>query len=67
MFKAVYGQPVATYMKQYRIRRAMELLRETRASVAEIAAQVGYESQVKFTKAFKDVTQQLPTQSRRQL
>ena len=67
MFKAVYGQPVATYMKQYRIRRAMELLRETRASVAEIAAQVGYESQGKFTKAFKDVTQQLPTQYRRQL
>ena len=48
-------------------RRAMELLRETRASVAEIAAQVGYESQGKFTKAFKDVTQQLPTQYRRQL
>lgn len=67
VFKAVYGQPVATYMKQYRIRRAMELLRETRASVAEIAAQVGYESQGKFTKAFKDVTQQLPTQYRRQL
>ena len=27
MFKAVYGLPIATYMKEYRVRRAMELLR----------------------------------------
>ena len=29
VFKAVYGLPIATYMKEYRVRRAMELLRES--------------------------------------
>lgn len=66
VFKAVYGQPIATYMKRYRVHRAMELLRATDASIADIAAQVGYESQGKFTKAFKDMTQQLPSQYRKQ-
>lgn len=41
VFKAVYGQPIATYMKGYRIQRAMELLRDTDATIADIAAQVG--------------------------
>lgn len=65
VFKAVYGLPIATYMKEYRVRRAMELLRDTNASIADIAAQVGYESQGKFTKAFKDVAQVLPTEYRK--
>ena len=45
---------------------AMRLLRETDSSIADIAAAVGYESQGKFTKAFKDVAQALPTEYRRQ-
>ena len=66
VFKAVYGLPIATYMKEFRVRRAMELLRESDASIADVAAQVGYESQGKFTKAFKDVAHQLPTAFRKQ-
>ena len=66
LFKAVYGLPIATYMKEYRIHQAMRLLRETDSSIADIAAQVGYESQGKFTQAFKDVAQVLPTVYRRQ-
>jgi len=66
VFKAVYGLPIATYMKEYRVRRAMELLRESGGSIAAIAAAVGYESQGKFTRAFKDVTRQLPTEYRRE-
>ena len=65
-FKAVYGQPIATYMNEARVREAMRLLRETDSSIADIAAAVGYESQGKFTKAFKDVAQALPTEYRRQ-
>lgn len=52
-FKAVYGLPIAAYMKNYRVQRAKILLRTTALSIAEIAAQVGYESQSKFTQAFK--------------
>lgn len=65
VFKAVYGLPIATYMKEYRVHRAMKLLRETDAAIADIAARVGYETQGKFSKAFRDVTQMLPTEYRK--
>lgn len=65
VFKAVYGFPIATYMKEYRIRQAMKLLRESNATISEIASKVGYETQGKFSKAFKDVTQVLPTEYRK--
>lgn len=54
VFKAVYGMPIASYMKDYRIRHAARLLRHTQDSVAQIAAQVGYETQSKFTQAFRE-------------
>ena len=64
-FKAVYGMPVASYMKQYRMKEAAKLLRETDRSVADIARSMGYESQSKFSAAFKDITKTLPTDYRR--
>ncbi len=63
-FKQVYGMPIAAYMKDYRLCRAAQLLRETEDSVGEIAAQVGYENQSKFTAAFKEAFYQLPTRYR---
>ncbi len=65
VFKAVYGLPIASYVKGYRMQQAMQLLRQTDQSIAAIAEQVGYESQGKFTKAFKEHTQLLPTEYRR--
>ncbi len=53
-------------MKEYRIRKAAQLLRETEDSIAEIAARVGYENQSKFTAAFKELMQTLPTAYRKQ-
>ena len=61
----MYGLPIASYMKEYRIRQAMKLLRDTDATIAEIAAQVGYETQGKFSKAFKDIADMLPTEYRK--
>ncbi len=66
VFKSVYGAPIAAYMKEYRIRKAAQLLRETGDNIAEIAAQVGYENHSKFTAAFKDIMQMLPTAYRKQ-
>ena len=66
VFKAVYGLPIASYMKEYRIREAMRLLRETDESISSVAALVGYETQGKFTKAFRDVAQVLPSEYRKQ-
>ncbi|MEQ2443160.1 helix-turn-helix domain-containing protein [Pseudoflavonifractor sp. CLA-AP-H29] len=43
----------------------MKLLRDTDTTIADIAARVGYETQGKFSKAFKDVTQMLPSEYRK--
>ena len=66
IFKEVYGMPIAAYMKEYRIQKAMELLEKTDESISSIAGKVGYESQGKFTNAFKDCTQMTPTCYRKQ-
>ena len=66
VFKAVYGMPIASYMKHYRVDQGAKLLRETGDSIAVIAGKVGYENQSKFTKAFKDIYQVLPTEYRKQ-
>ena len=65
-FKSMYGLPIASYMKQYRIQAASNMLRENNASIAEVAASVGYESQGKFTKAFKELIGMSPTEFRKQ-
>ena len=65
VFKEVYGNSLAAHMKEHRMEKAAALLRETDMSVAEIAGQVGYESQSKFTVAFKEQFGQLPTAYRR--
>ena len=65
IFKTVYGMPIASYVKEYRMQQAMKLLRETDDSIAMIAEKVGYETQGKFTKAFKEKAQILPTEYRK--
>lgn len=60
VFRGVYGQPIATYMKEFRMRRAMELLSDQAVSIAEVSKLVGYENQSKFTAAFKQFTGELP-------
>lgn len=64
-FKAVFGQPIASYMKAYRIQRSKELLTHTAKPIAQIAGEVGYESQSKFTQAFKSATGMLPRDYRK--
>ena len=65
-FKAAYGLPIAAYMKRYRVRRAAQLLLEPDVRIADVASQVGYGTQGKFTQAFQDVLGQSPSQYRRQ-
>lgn len=66
-FKSVYGMPIASYMKQYRINKAMQLLRETNKTIAEISSEIGYESQSKFTSTFKKIIGVLPTTYRKNI
>ena len=46
--------------------RGLRLLAETDRSVGDIAQQVGYENQSKFSKVFRDHFQVLPTAYRRE-
>lgn len=65
VFKAVYGDSVAAHVKGHRMERAAELLRGSQINVSDAAKLVGYESQSKFTAAFKEHFQMLPTEYRR--
>lgn len=64
VFKGVYGQPIASYMKEYRLHHAANLLNATDKTIAQIAREVGYSSQSKFSAAFKDYAGVLPTEYR---
>ena len=66
VFKAVYGTSLAAHIKEHRMEQAAKLLRETDMSIAAIAQAVGYESQSKFTAAFKNQFAALPTAYRKQ-
>lgn len=64
-FRQAYGLPIATYLKEYRVKKAMELLATTDMSIGSIATQVGYETQSKFTAAFRSMTRLSPSEYRR--
>ena len=51
-FRGVFGENLSVWLREARMRRAAELLRDTELRVAEIAAQVGYENQSKFAAVF---------------
>lgn len=59
-FKAIYGEPVFTFMRKYRMNRAATLLLTTEKNIADIANEVGYESASKFASAFKKEMGLLP-------
>ena len=65
IFKKVYGTSLAAHMKQHRMEKAAEMLIDTDLSISQIALAVGYESQSRFTMAFKNVYEMLPTAYRK--
>jgi AraC-like DNA-binding protein len=52
-FKAVLGQPPMQYLAGWRLQLAANLLRDATRSIAEVAGEVGYESEAAFNRAFK--------------
>ena len=65
VFKSVYGDSLAAHMKEHRMEHAAKLLAETGLPVSEIARRVGYDSQSRFTEAFRDRYGVLPTEHRK--
>jgi AraC-like DNA-binding protein len=52
-FVQLIGVPPMQYLAQWRMQAAARLLLETRGHVAEIALEVGYDSEAAFARAFK--------------
>lgn len=65
-FKAVYGTSIAAHIKEHRMEHAAKMLLETDTPIAVIANAVGYDSQSKFTAAFKAAYQVTPREYRQQ-
>lgn len=65
VFKAVYGDSLAAHIKEHRLEHAASLLTETDDSIAQIAKAVGYGSPSKFSTAFQEVYQCLPSEYRK--
>jgi AraC-like DNA-binding protein len=52
-FADAVGETPMRYLTLWRLRKAAGMLRAGRASIAEVAAHVGYDSEASFNKAFK--------------
>jgi AraC-like DNA-binding protein len=59
-FKEAFGVPPHRYLLTRRIERAKALLRETEASITDIAFQTGWKSLGTFGRTFRDVTGESP-------
>ena len=64
-FKESTGLSPHAWLRQHRLEQAMQMLRETDASVVTVAAALGYASQTAFAAAFKRLTGDTPTDWRR--
>jgi AraC family transcriptional regulator len=64
-FKESTGLSPHAWLRQQRLERAMNMLRETDASIELVAAELGYASQTAFTAAFKKLTGDTPSDWRR--
>ena len=52
-FAKIVGEAPIEYLIRWRLRKAATMLRASTAGIAEIAANVGYDSEAAFSKAFK--------------
>ncbi|MEW1844444.1 helix-turn-helix transcriptional regulator, partial [Nonomuraea angiospora] len=64
-FTGLVGEPPLTYLTGWRMALAADLLRDTEATVATVARQVGYEDAFAFSVAFKRARALSPSAWRR--
>jgi AraC family transcriptional regulator len=64
-FKESTGLSPHAWLRQQRLEQAMNMLRDTDASIATVAAELGYASQTAFTAAFRRLTGETPSDWRR--
>ncbi len=65
-FRSVYGEAIGTWLTNYRMNRAAELLiKERDMIIAQVGSHVGYDNAGKFTVAFKRIMKLTPSEYRR--
>ncbi len=64
-FMRLVGEPPLSYVTRWRMQKAAGMLREGKQTLAEVAAQVGYDSEAAFSKAFKRAVGSAPGAYRR--
>ena len=64
-FRKLVGQTMFDYLTDLRIQHAREMLTDTSLSLYEIAARVGYESDLAFSRTYKKRTGETPTAYRK--
>jgi signal transduction histidine kinase/DNA-binding response OmpR family regulator/ligand-binding sensor domain-containing protein len=60
--KAISNKTVIEFLKDYRLERAAQLIRQNTGTIAEIAFAVGYENPSYFTRSFQDKFGMLPSE-----
>ena len=66
-FMRLVGEPPLSYVTRWRMQKAAGMLREGKQTLAAVAAQVGYDSEAAFSKAFKRAVGSAPGAYRRGL
>ena len=65
LFKEIYGVPIYTWFKQYRIEYSIGLLKKTDMPIIEIANKIGYSNPSKYSAAFSKCVNMTPQQYRK--
>jgi AraC family transcriptional regulator len=66
-FKESTGLSPHAWLRQYRLEQAMNMLRDTDASIVSVAVELGYASQTAFAAAFRKLTGETPSDWRRRV
>jgi transcriptional regulator GlxA family with amidase domain len=64
-FRATFAETPHRYLQRRRVERAMYLLGQTRSVVTEICLEVGFSSLGTFSRTFRDIVGESPTDYRR--
>lgn len=64
--KALTNQSASEFIRNFRLQRASELLKQNAGNIAEISYQVGFNSQAYFTKMFQELYGQTPLEFKKQ-
>ena len=66
-FKKLAGETPLSYLTNWRILKAKELLPDNKKNISEVASDVGYQSEAAFNRLFKSKTGETPAGYRRKL